>query len=80
MSRKCQVSGSAHQSGNRVSHANNKTKHVFSGNIQSKRIFFPSIGKRIRVKISTRILRTMDKLGAEETLKKHGLTIADISA
>lgn len=80
MSRRCIVSKQGNQFGHRVSHANNKTKHVFGSNLQSKKIFVPELKKSVRVRVSTRVIRTFDKLGVAETLKKHGLTIDDIRA
>lgn len=80
MARKCRISKVGRQSGHRVSHANNKTKRAFEVNLQTKRIFVSEIGKFVRVKLSTRVLRTIDKLGFTATLKKYNLTIKDITA
>ncbi|RMG40314.1 MAG: 50S ribosomal protein L28 [Candidatus Dadabacteria bacterium] len=77
---KCKLSGSSRQCGHRVSHAKNRRKHVFKANIQSRRIFVPSENKYVRVNVSTRVLRTLDKLGLEATLKKYNLTLKDITA
>ncbi|NLF24916.1 MAG: 50S ribosomal protein L28 [Deltaproteobacteria bacterium] len=78
MARKCQISGVARQHGHRVSHANNKTKHVFMANIQNKRVYVPSAKRSVTLKISTRMLRTIDKLGLEGALKKHGVTLESL--
>lgn len=79
MAHRCQISKSSHQVGNRVSHANNKTKHVFLTNIQTKRIFVPELKKFVRVKLSTQTLRTIDKIGLTATLKKYKMTVADLA-
>jgi large subunit ribosomal protein L28 len=79
MARRCDISGVTHQNGNRVSHANNKTHHKFESNLQSKRLFVPELGKTVRVRVSTRILRTIDKLGFSNALKKYNLTLADVT-
>ncbi|MCI5064429.1 50S ribosomal protein L28 [bacterium] len=83
MARRCSISGKQGQFGNRVSHAKNRTKHLFKPNLQSRRIFVPESGhpeggQFVRVKVSTRVLRTMDKLGVRATLQKYGLTLKDI--
>jgi large subunit ribosomal protein L28 len=78
MSHKCEISGVSRQNGNRVSHANNKTHHVFKANLQTKRIFVPSEKRWVRVKLSTRMIRTIDKLGVEATLKKYNVSLADL--
>jgi large subunit ribosomal protein L28 len=80
MSRKCKISGVSRQSGHRVSHANNKTKHVFKANLQSRRVYIPEEKKFVRIKVSTRIIRTIDKLGITETLRKYNLSVKDLAA
>lgn len=79
MSHKCQISGVSRQSGHRVSHANNKSKHVFKANIQTRRVFIPEENRFLKLKLSTRIIRTIDKIGLKETLKKYNLKVADLS-
>jgi large subunit ribosomal protein L28 len=78
MARKCIISGVSRQTGNRVSHANNKTKHVFQANLQNKKIFLPDENRTIRIKVTSRMLRTIDKIGLKAALKKHNMTLADI--
>lgn len=78
MGRKCQLSGASRQSGNRVSHAKNRTKHVFRANIQRKRFFHPESGKYITLKVSTRMMRTIDKIGLEAALKNSGFSVAEL--
>ena len=79
MGRKCDISGVSRQVGNRVSHANNKTKHVFRANLQYKKIFVPELNKSVRLRLSTRMLRTIDKIGLAGALKKHSVTLAELS-
>ena len=79
MSRRCEISGKTHQNGHRVSHANNKTHHKFESNLQTKRLFVPELGKYVRVRVSTRVLRTIDKLGFLGTLQKYNLSLKDIA-
>jgi large subunit ribosomal protein L28 len=78
MARRCKISGVTHQNGNRVSHANNKTHHKFDSNLQRKKIFVPELGKSVRVQVSTRVLRSIDKLGFMGALKKHKVALADV--
>ncbi len=70
MSRVCAISGKGVQVGNHVSHANNKTKRRFLPNLQKKRFFVPSTGKYITLRVSTRVIRTIDKLGIEAVVAK----------
>lgn len=79
MSRRCALTGKGPLSGNKVSHANNKTRRVQRPNIQEKRLFVPELGRTVRIKLSTRALRTVNKKGLLRFLKDEGLTIKDVA-
>ena len=79
MARRCQISGTGRLCGHRVSHAKNRTNHVFQANIQPKRIYIPEEKRYVNLHISTRMIRTIDKMGLAATLKKYGMTIADLA-
>jgi large subunit ribosomal protein L28 len=78
MARKCQISGVARQYGHRVSHAKNKTNHVFLANLQTKKIYVPEEKRSVTLKLSTRMIRTVDKLGLRGALKKYGVSLQDL--
>lgn len=59
----CEITGKRKLKGNRVSHANNKSIHFQQPNIQEKRIFVPELNQRIKINVSTKGLRTLDKHG-----------------
>ncbi len=69
MSRLCPVTGKRPRTGNNVSHANNKTKRRFLPNIQNHKFWVPSEKRWVRLRLSTRGIRTIDKLGIERVLK-----------
>lgn len=69
MAKVCEVTGKKPMSGHKVSHANNKTNRKFLPNLQNKRIWVPSEGKFITLKVTTSGLRTIDKLGIEQVLR-----------
>lgn len=52
----CDICAKKHQTGNNVSHANNKTKRTFNPNLQRVRAIVDGTTKRIRV--CTRCLRS----------------------
>jgi large subunit ribosomal protein L28 len=78
MARKCKLSGKGPLVGNRVSHANNKTKMRQLPNLQSKRIYIPEEDRWVRVRLSTRALRTVSKKGLLQYLKDEGLRLQDV--
>jgi large subunit ribosomal protein L28 len=69
MSRVCQVTGKRPMVGNNVSHANNKTKRRFNPNLQEHRFWLESEQRFIKLRVSTKGMRTIDKLGIEQVLK-----------
>lgn len=78
MSRKCTISGKKPMAGNNVSHAHNKTRRWQRPNVQTKRLFVPELKRYVRVKVSTRALRTISKIGLMPYLRKEGLQLKDV--
>jgi large subunit ribosomal protein L28 len=68
MSRVCQVTGKRPMSGNNVSHANNKTRRRFLPNIQFHRFWVEEENRYVRLKISAKGMRIIDKLGIKAVL------------
>ncbi len=55
-----------------VSHSNIKTKRWQNVNIQTRRVFIPEEGRFVTLSLTTRDLRTIDKIGITEFAKRHG--------
>ncbi len=70
MSRVCQLTGKRPISGNNVSHAKNRTRRRFLPNLHTKKFYMPEVDKWVTLKISSKALRTIDKLGLYAYLKK----------
>ena len=68
MAKVCQLTGRRTRVGNNVSHANNKTKRKFYPNLQTKKFFLESEGVWVRMKVSAKAIRTINKNGFEKTL------------
>jgi len=60
MSRRCAVTGKAVQTGNNVSHANNKSRRRFLPNMQSVSLISEALGRSVRLRLSTHGLRSVD--------------------
>jgi large subunit ribosomal protein L28 len=69
----CELTGKKVASANNVSHANNHTKRKQYPNVQGKRIYVPELDRFVRLKLSTRAIRTVTKLGLRAYAKKLGL-------
>jgi large subunit ribosomal protein L28 len=70
MSKICDITGKKVQTGNNVSHANNKTRRKFMPNLHKKRFYIPEEDRWITLKVSTTALRTINKNGIMDVLKK----------
>ncbi len=79
MSRRCAISGKKPMAGNNVSHAHNKTRRWQLPNIQTKNLFVPELNRHVRLKVSTRALRTISKIGLLPYLRKEGLQLKDVT-
>lgn len=65
MSKVCAVTGKKPLSGNNVSHANNKSKRRQLPNLQVKRIWDEEKKAWIKMRVSARGLKTLDKKGVK---------------
>tara|TARA_B110000116_G_C16506692_1_gene433723 strand:+ start:327 stop:566 length:240 start_codon:yes stop_codon:yes gene_type:complete len=78
MSRICKITGKRPRVGNNVSKANNKTKRRQYPNLQNKKVFIPETGRTVRLKLSTKGIKTLDKIGLQSFLNKNNLKLSDI--
>ena len=63
MSRRCQFTGKGVQTGNNVSHANNKTRRRFLPNMQQTSLPSDILGTTVRVRLTTHAIRTIEHNG-----------------
>jgi large subunit ribosomal protein L28 len=70
MSKVCDLTGKKVMSGNHVSHAKNKVKRKFYPNLFKKKFYIPETDQWVSLKVSSKALRSIDKLGLYEYLKK----------
>jgi large subunit ribosomal protein L28 len=68
MARVCQVTGKGVQSGNNVSHANNRTRRRWLPNLHERRFWVASENRGIKLRVSNHALRTIDKNGIDAVL------------
>ena len=70
MAKVCDITGKRPRVGNKVSHANNKTKRRFYPNLQFKKFYVPETDSWITLRVSTSIMRTISKKGVSEVIKQ----------
>lgn len=68
MAKKCPITGKGPLVGQHVSHANNKTKRRYLPNLQYKRFWLESEKRFVRLRVTTRGMRIIDKHGIEAVL------------
>ena len=68
MSRVCQVTGKRPLAGNNVSHAMNKTRRRFLPNLQNHKFWVESENKWVKLRVSTKGMRIIDKKGIDAVL------------
>ena len=70
MARVCEITGKKVITGNKVSHANKKSKRKFYPNLQDKKFFVPEENSWVTLKVSTSAIRTINKNGISAVLKE----------
>lgn len=65
MSAVCQVLGTKPGFGNSISHSHVRTKRRFNPNIQHKTYWVPTLGRRVKLQVSTKGIKTIDKRGID---------------
>ena len=78
MSAHCQVTGRKPGFGNSVSHSHRRTKRRWNPNIQAKTYYLPSEDRRIRLHVSTKGMKVIDRDGIEAVvarLRREGVRI-----
>jgi large subunit ribosomal protein L28 len=86
MARRCPITGRGTSSGQQIARrglpkksggiglkTTGHTKRKFKVNIQSKRVWVPELGRWVRVRVSTRGLKQIDRRGAFVVLREAGL-------
>jgi len=79
MPRICRITGKKPLSGHNISHAHNVTNKWQRPNIRTRRLYVPELKRTVKLKLSTRALRTIDRKGLLPYLKSRGLTLRDVT-
>jgi len=71
-----EITGKRRLRGNNVSHSNIKTIRWQNVNVQKRRLWVPELGHFVTVNLTTRDLRTVDKVGLLAFAKSHGIRVS----
>lgn len=75
MSRKCQLTGKKANNAFAVSHSHIRTKRLQHVNLQSKRIWWPEGKRFVKLRISTKAIKTLEKKGIGAMAKEAGIDL-----
>lgn len=78
MAGKKKVTGTKPLFGNNRSHSMVATRRKWKPNLQNKRIYVPELGRHVRVQVTAKELRTIDKVGLREFLKRQGRSLESL--
>ena len=70
MSRHCQLTGRRPGFGKSVSHSHRRTSRRWDPNIQVRRYWLPSEGRTVRLRLSTKAIKTVDRDGIEAVVAR----------
>jgi large subunit ribosomal protein L28 len=74
---KSDITGKRKLKAQNVSHSNIKTKRWQNVNIQTRRVWVPELERYVTLKLTTRDIRTIDKIGVTAYAKRHGVKLGN---
>jgi large subunit ribosomal protein L28 len=75
MARSCMFTGKRPNTANSVSHSNRKTKKRQFVNLQEKKLWWTEGERFVTLRLSTRALRSLDKVGLSKFASAHGIDL-----
>jgi len=76
MSRVCDITGKKYNKANSVSHSNKKTSYRQQVNLQWKRFYIVEEKRWVRLRVSTRAIKTITKYGFTSALRRYGTDLS----
>ncbi len=75
MSKKCDLTGKKANNAFSVSHSHRRTKRLQEANLQDKRIWWPQGNRFVKLRVSTKALKTLEKKGLEAMAREAGINL-----
>ncbi|MBD2741162.1 50S ribosomal protein L28 [Coleofasciculus sp. FACHB-1120] len=75
MSRKCQLTGKKANNAYAVSHSHRRTKKLQEANLQWKRVWWPQGNRWVKLRLSTKAIKTLELKGLQTMAKEAGLNL-----
>jgi large subunit ribosomal protein L28 len=75
MARKCQLTDKKANNAFAISHSHRRTKKLQQVNLQWKRIWWPQGNRWVRLRLSTKAIKTLEKHGLQAMAKQAGIDL-----
>ena len=75
MSRVCELTGAKANNGMAVSHSHIRTKKLQQVNLQKRKLWWQEGNKWVTLRISTKALKSIQKVGLNKFAKSHGVDL-----
>jgi large subunit ribosomal protein L28 len=79
MSKKSSITGKGPSFGNNVPFSKKKTRRRWDANLQDRKIWVPELSRYVKLRVSTRDLRSIDKHGLVAYLSSNGKSLKDVA-
>lgn len=76
MARSCDLTGKKANNAYAVSHSHRRTKRLQEANLQSKRVWWPSGKRFVKLRLSTKAIKTLEKKGIEAMAREAGIDLS----
>ncbi|WP_375478236.1 50S ribosomal protein L28 [uncultured Nostoc sp.] len=75
MSRRCELTGKKANNAFAVSHSHRRTKRLQQANLQNKRVWWEGGNRWVKLKLSTKAIKTLQINGLEVMAKEAGINL-----
>jgi large subunit ribosomal protein L28 len=75
MARKCDLTGKQANNAFAISHSHRRTKKLQEANLQEKRVWWAQGNRWVRLRISTKAIKTLEKKGLAAMAKEAGINL-----
>jgi large subunit ribosomal protein L28 len=76
MSRKCELTGKHANNAYSVSHSHRRTKKLQQANLQDKRLWWSQGNRWVKMRLSTKAIKTLEKKGLAAMAKEAGIDLS----
>ena len=75
MARRCQITGKKANNAMAVSHSHRRTKKLQGVNLQWKRVWWAEGNRWVRLRLSTKAIKTLERKGIDAMAKEAGINL-----